>query len=61
MRVNFSIPEFATERLRLHLPKLSDLPTINDFRVSERSRESFTHSEIGTLDIWVHATDGALT
>lgn len=38
MSVNFRIPELETKRLRLRLPKISDLPAYNDFRASERSR-----------------------
>lgn len=38
MTVDFRIPEIETERLRLRLPKASDLPAHVAFRSSERSR-----------------------
>ena len=38
MTVDFRIPEIETERLRLRLPRLSDLPAHAAFRSSERSR-----------------------
>lgn len=37
MSVHFQIPELETKRLRMRLPKLSDLPTLIEFRASERS------------------------
>lgn len=37
MTVNFQIPELETERLRLRLPKPSDLPAVEEFRTSRRS------------------------
>ncbi|MEP5200017.1 MAG: GNAT family N-acetyltransferase, partial [Paracoccaceae bacterium] len=36
MNVDFQIPEIETERLRMRLPKLSDLPTLIEFRASQR-------------------------
>lgn len=38
MIVDFRIPEIETERLRLRLPRASDLPAHVAFRASERSR-----------------------
>ncbi|MBD3679662.1 MAG: GNAT family N-acetyltransferase [Rhodobacteraceae bacterium] len=38
MTVAFRVPEIETERLRLRLPKASDLPAHVAFRTSERSR-----------------------
>lgn len=38
MTVHFQIPEIETDRLRLRLPKASDLPAHVAFRASERSK-----------------------
>ena len=38
MSVDFRIPEVETERLRLRLPRMSDLPAHVAFRASERSK-----------------------
>lgn len=38
MSVDFRIPEIETERLRLRLPRASDLPAHVAFRASERSK-----------------------
>lgn len=38
MTVHFEIPEIETDRLRLRLPKASDLPAHVAFRASERSK-----------------------
>ena len=38
MTVQFTIPEIETERLRLRLPKASDLPAHVAFRASDRSK-----------------------
>lgn len=38
MTVDFRIPEIETERLRLRLPKASDLPAHVAFRASERAK-----------------------
>lgn len=37
MTVSFQIPELETERLRMRLPKASDLPAVESFRTSRRS------------------------
>ena len=38
MTVEFRIPEIETERLRLRLPRMDDLPAHAEFRASERSK-----------------------
>ena len=38
MTVDFRIPEIETERLRLRLPRMDDLPAHAEFRASDRSK-----------------------
>ena len=38
MTIDFRIPEIETERLRLRLPRMDDLPSHAAFRASERSK-----------------------
>lgn len=38
MSVHFQIPEIETDRLRMRLPKASDLPAVEAFRTSDRSK-----------------------
>ena len=63
MTVDFCIPELETDRLRLRLPRLEDLPAHAEFRASECSKDVggpfghtdvFVHPKLGSLNIWVH-------
>lgn len=38
MSIDFHIPEIETERLRLRLPRMDDMPAHAEFRASERSK-----------------------